>query len=160
MNPNPETPFLPQTGTIAEFCRRFSQDEVSHFSLLSQDDNPLHLNPEYAIESGFKKPVVHGVLLLSMFSRIFGNQYPGRGSVYLSQSAAFLRPAYVDEEIRARVTLESFEEAKKTGIFLTECFNEAGKKILSGRAEILFPANNFYDSEMKRPLLLRRPGQF
>ena len=162
MNPNPDFSIPPQTGTITEFSRRFSQEEVSQFSILSQDDNPLHLNSEYAMASGFKKPLVHGVLLLSMFSRIFGNLYPGRGSVYLSQSAEFLRPAYVDELILARVKLDGIHPAKKTGSFLTECFNEAGKKVLSGRAEILFPAGSFpenADNESKRPLLLRRPKQ-
>lgn len=152
---------LPPPSEI-EFIRVFSPEDVRAFAGLSADDNPLHLDADYAAQTSFKKPVVHGVLLLGMFSRIFGNQYPGRGSVYLSQTAEFLRPAYIGQSITARVSLLHYDSAKRTGEFLTQCFNEAGKKILSGRAEVLFPAGFFpengQDTEQRKTPFLRRPA--
>lgn len=140
---NQEVSGLPQKGFSAEYQRIFSMQDLEDFARLSSDDNPIHTDPQYAAQTSFGKPVVHGVLLLSMFSRIFGNQYPGEGSVYLAQSADFLRPAYPGQQILARVVLDEIIPEKRLGIFRTECFNEAGKRILSGRAEVLFPERFF-----------------
>ena len=145
-----------------EYSRTFSEADVKAFALLSEDDNPLHLDPEYAAGTSFKKPVVHGVLLLGMFSRIFGNVYPGKGSIYLSQTAEFLRPAYLNQKITARVSMQEYDRHRRIGIFLTQCFNEAGKKILSGKAEVLFPEGFFPEdegsSEGSKTPFLRRPS--
>jgi acyl dehydratase len=132
-------------GAEIEYSRLFTEADVQAFAALSEDQNPLHLDAEYAAGTSFKKPVVHGVLLLGMFSRIFGNEYPGRGSIYLSQSADFLRPAYIGQRITAKVSLQHYDAGKRIGEFQTICFNEAGKKILSGKAEVLFPEGFFPD---------------
>ncbi len=145
-----------------EFSRVFTEADVKTFASLSEDDNPLHLDEEYAAGTSFKKPVVHGVLLLGMFSRIFGNVYPGRGSIYLSQTADFLRPAYLNQRITARVSLVQYDSGKRIGEFQTICLNEAGKKILSGKAEVLFPEGFFPEEEKgeegRKTPFLRRSG--
>ena len=150
----------PSPSAEIEYSRIFTESEVRSFAALSEDDNPLHLDPDYAAGTAFKKPVVHGVLLLGMFSRVFGNQYPGKGSIYLSQTAEFLRPAYLNQRITARITLQEYDAGKRTGIFQTVCLNEAGKKILIGKAEVLFPENFFPDekngTEGRKTPFLRR----
>lgn len=145
----------PHTAEI-EYSRVFTETDVKAFAALSEDDNPLHLDLEYAAGTSFKKPVVHGVLLLGMFSRIFGNEYPGRGSIYLSQTADFLRPAYLNQRITAKVSLMHYDAGKRIGEFLTICQNEAGKKILSGKAEVLFP-EGFFPDEAGEPASRKSP---
>jgi 3-hydroxybutyryl-CoA dehydratase len=78
-----------------EFVNTFTEKDVVAFAGLSQDDNPIHVDPEYARNSIFKKQVVHGVLLVSMFSKIFGTIYPGNGGIYMSQTSKFLKPAFI-----------------------------------------------------------------
>ncbi len=124
---------------VVEFTKRFSSDDVIEFARISEDNNPIHIDDHYAVESIFKKRVVHGVLLTSMFSKIFGTIYPGNGGIYLSQTSKFLKPAFIGDLIKARVTLISFDVEKKQGIFVTECFNDSGILILTGEAKILFP---------------------
>jgi acyl dehydratase len=155
----PSFPIPPDKGIVLEHSRTFSLDDCREFARVSTDHNPLHTSPEYAAGTTFGKPVVHGVLLLSMFSRMFGNEYPGEGSVYLSQSADFLRPAYADQPVLARISLEEVNPEKRLGTFRTECFNSAGKRILTGRAEVLFPERYFPENrEQGRPgsVFLRR----
>ena len=50
------------------------------FSELTGDNNRIHLDEEYAKESFFGKRVVHGMLVASLFSRIFGKVFPGEGA--------------------------------------------------------------------------------
>jgi 3-hydroxybutyryl-CoA dehydratase len=122
-----------------EFEKRFSIDDILDFARISEDNNPIHINKEHALNSIFKKRVVHGVLLVSMFSKIFGTLYPGKGAIYLGQSSKFLKPAFIGELIKAKAKLISFDDDNKKGIFSTECFNESDTLILVGEAKILFP---------------------
>lgn len=122
-----------------EFVKAFSEDDVIAFARLSQDDNPIHIDKAYAEQSIFKAQVVHGVLLVSMFSKIFGTIYPGNGGIYLSQTSKFIRPAYIGDEITAKATLTEFDNTKKRGVFLCEAFNSKNELLLTGEAKILFP---------------------
>lgn len=124
-----------------EFVNTFSEEDVAAFAGLSQDDNPIHVDADYARQSIFKKRVVHGVLLVSMFSKIFGTIYPGNGGIYLSQSSKFVRPAFIGDEIRAKATLTAFDNEKKRGVFLCEAFNPQDELLVTGEAKILFPAS-------------------
>lgn len=126
-------------NTTHEYTKTFHAGEVAQFATLSQDDNPIHLDEAYAKGTVFKARVVHGVLLLSMFSKIFGTIYPGQGGIYMSQSADFLRPAYIGDEITAKATLISFKNQKKQGVFSCQAFNSKGKLLLKGESKILFP---------------------
>jgi len=121
------------------FEKTFGTKEVEYFAEVSEDNNPIHLDSEYAAKSIFKKKVVHGILLASMFSKIFGTIYPGNGGIYLSQSIKFLKPAFVGEKITAKAELLSFDNIKKQGVFKTECYNEKDELIVTGEAKILFP---------------------
>ena len=86
-------------GAKAQLIRRFSREDVELFAKISGDHNPLHLSQEFASKSMFAKPVVHGLLVASLFSAIFGTKFPGEGSIYLSQTLRFeapgLRPAFL-----------------------------------------------------------------
>jgi 3-hydroxybutyryl-CoA dehydratase len=126
-------------GHEIRFSKTFSQDDVLDFSRISEDNNPIHIDEEHAAESIFGKRVVHGVLILSMFSKIFGTLYPGNGTIYLSQTAKFLKPAFINDNLIAKAKLISFDEDKFQGVFITECFKESDKLIFTGEAKILFP---------------------
>jgi len=126
-------------GKEIEFSKSFSKQNVLDFSRISEDNNPIHIDENYASESIFGNQVVHGVLLVSMFSKIFGTIYPGNGAIYLSQTSKFIKPAFIDHLIKARVTLIGFNDDKKQGVFLTECFKDSDILILTGEAKILFP---------------------
>lgn len=112
-------------GQFAQVHRAFSQDEVATFGRLVGDENPLHRTwdnngeivpdvvrhhpliswqrDEHGGESA--RAVVHGMLVSSLFSSIFGTLIPG--SVYRKQSLDFLKPVYVDEHVLGRVTVTS-----------------------------------------------------
>lgn len=126
-------------GNETEFYKAFTLDDVLGFSRISEDNNPIHVDARYASESIFGQQVVHGVLLISMFSKIFGTIYPGNGSIYLSQTSKFLKPAFVGDIILAKAKLISFDDNKKQGLFLTECYKTPETLIFTGEAKILFP---------------------
>lgn len=128
-----------EIGKSASYKKKFTAVDVNGFAAISGDDNPVHLDENYAEQSIFGRRIVHGVLVASMYSKIFGTIYPGRGAIYLSQSLKFIKPVYLNEEITAIATLIEFDETRKRGLFKTESINSKGDLVLVGEAKILFP---------------------
>jgi len=73
----------------------FAQADVEAFAKVSGDTNPLHLDADFAAGTIFRKPIIHGFLGGSVFSKILGTEFPGEGSIYLKQSMEFLQPMFV-----------------------------------------------------------------
>ncbi len=44
--------------------RTYTQDELKQFAILTGDNNPLHLDPQFASTTRFGKPVVQGILTM------------------------------------------------------------------------------------------------
>ena len=126
-------------GRSFEFSKAFTSSDVNEFARISEDNNPIHVDSDYASKTLFGQRLVHGVLLTSMFSKIFGTIYPGDGGIYQSQSTKFLRPVFLNEQITAKVTLQDFDHNKHRGTFLTECFKSDGDLAMTGEAKIIFP---------------------
>ena len=75
----------PAVGLSYEHEFSFSQDSVKRFAEVTGDNNPIHLDSVYAATTPFKKPIMHGFLSGSIFSKVFGTIYPGEGTIYLKQ---------------------------------------------------------------------------
>jgi 3-hydroxybutyryl-CoA dehydratase len=76
------------------------------FAELSGDYNSIHFDDEAAGLSFFGRPLAHGILLVSFFSKLIAMQYPGPGSIYLSQQIDFKAPCYIGEEIKVTIKLK------------------------------------------------------
>ncbi len=116
-------------GDTYEYEFRFSQEEVIAFAQLTGDDNPLHLDPDYAATTPFKRPIIHGMLGASVFTKIIGTRFPGYGSIYVGQTFQFLRPMFVDTDYKVKFTVQSLNPERHTGEILGEVFDVTTGKI-------------------------------
>ncbi len=102
-----------EVGQSFTFERHLSADDVRAFADISGDDNPIHVDEEYARRTRFEKPIVHGVLLIGIVSKVLGRDFPGHGSVAVSISCRFLRPVPVDSTITVEVKIAEKIEKRK-----------------------------------------------
>ena len=123
-------------GQTFEVSRVFSVDDVLAFAALSGDYSPLHVDPVYAASTEFGAPVVHGVLLASLFSQLVGMQVPGKQALYLGQDLTFRRPVLVGEEIRAIAKVTAKSEATRTLVLNMEIRSADDKIIVMGGAKV------------------------
>ena len=114
----------------------FTFDEVKAFAELSLDRNPIHLDESYAEHSLFGKRLVHGFLVGSLISAVFGTKLPGEGAIYLHQEMNFRKPVFHDEEITATVTVKDIRKDKSILFFDTKCENGRGDVVIEGKAII------------------------
>jgi acyl dehydratase len=125
-------------GQQYEEAIRFTQAQVEAFAALSGDHNPIHLDEAYAARTAFRRPIVHGFLAGSIFSKILGMHLPGEGTIYLGQRLSFVRPIYPGQDYRARVTVQEVQRDKRRATLRTEMFEaESGKLVLEGEAEVI-----------------------
>lgn len=116
---------------------QFSQNEVSQFAEVTGDKNPVHTDADYAAKTMFKRPIMHGMLSASLFSKVFGTLFPGEGTIYLKQSLNFLKPMYVDTKYEAVFTVKEVMKDKNRAIVETVIRDSDGKVCTSGEATVM-----------------------
>lgn len=125
-------------NTVYRHKFSFSQIDVILFAQVSGDNNPLHLDADFASKTPFKKPIIHGALASSVFSKIMGTEFPGYGSVYMKQISEYKRPMFVDTDYEAVFTVMSINTEKHSAEISTEIFDvQTGKKTTEGMAVIM-----------------------
>jgi acyl dehydratase len=116
---------------------QFSQQEVTQFAEVTGDKNPVHTDAEYAAKTMFKRPIMHGMLGASLFSKVFGTLFPGEGTIYLKQSLNFLKPMYADAPYEAVFTVKELIKDKNRAIVETVIKDKDGKVCTSGEATVM-----------------------
>jgi len=117
---------------------RFSQADVIDFARITGDNNPLHLDADYAATTPFKRPIIHGMLSASVFTKVLGTEFPGYGSVYLGQTLEFLRPMFVDTDYEATFTVKTIDPGKHIAEILGELRDRStGKLTVRGTARLM-----------------------
>ena len=125
-----------QTEYEIEFS--FSQAEVEAFATLTGDRNPIHFEGPMAKEGTFGRPILHGMLSASIFSRIFGTAFPGPGTVYLNQDLRFLRPMFAETSYIAKVgVMETTEKGNQIKLRTTARDATTKKVVMDGIAEVM-----------------------
>lgn len=89
-----------RVGDSAEFSRQITGQDVRDFARLSGDTNPLHVDSAYASSTQFRKCVVHGMLVASLFSQFVGVHLPGKYCLYLSQDIVFRHPVFAGDTVK------------------------------------------------------------
>lgn len=126
-----------KVGNKSLLRKSFDANDVKLFASLSGDFNPLHLDEDFAAKTQFKKPIVHGLLVSSLFSAIIANELPGNGSIYLSQSLIFKAPVYHNQEVIASVEILSIRSDKPVFELKTICHDVNGVILIEGKALVL-----------------------
>ncbi len=126
-------------GQRASFSKTVSEFDVYMFAGISGDFNPAHINQVYAEQTAFKTRIAHGMLSAGFISSVLGNQLPGPGTIYISQSMTFLAPVAIGDTITATAEVVEIIAEKKRVRLKTICTNQEGKEVLSGEAMVSPP---------------------
>ena len=119
--------------------RHISADDVQQFAEIVGDLNPIHLDAEFAASSFFKKRIVHGAFLAGLISKVLGMDFPGQGTVYVSQNSVFKRPVYVDTTVSVEVKVTQVIKEKRRLVLDTNVFSSDGEVCVAGSATVWLP---------------------
>ena len=125
-------------GQKASIQKTISAADITAFAGVSLDVNPIHMSEKYAENTPFGQRIVHGMLTASLISAVLGIQLPGPGTVYLGQELRFVAPVFLCDDITAEVEIIELREDKKIVKLNTTCYNQDGKKVITGIATVKF----------------------
>jgi len=124
-----------EIGKIFEFKKILTLKDVLDFSKITGDENPLHIDEEYAKGTIFGERICQGMLVGSLFSTLFGMICPGKKNLYLSQTLNFKKPVKINSELIIRGTVENKIDSLKMIMVKTEIIVE-GEIVVSGEAKV------------------------
>ena len=115
---------------------QFNQSDVNIFAQITGDNNPIHLDADFAAKTIFGKPIVHGFFSASVFSMVFGTKFPGQGTIYLYQDMKFLAPVFVNQPYKAKFEVLEVNTEKHIGLIKCVLEDETGKIVIEGNAKL------------------------
>jgi acyl dehydratase len=88
----------------------FSQESINGYAEVSGDNNPIHIDVEFAKKTRFGRTICHGMLIYGAISEFLNQNFPN--SKQLLQTLSFSSPVYANEEVT--LTYEVTEETNNT----------------------------------------------
>ncbi|MDR2183003.1 MAG: MaoC family dehydratase [Clostridiales bacterium] len=128
-------------GQSASFGKTITETDVYMFAGITGDQNPAHVNEEYAKGTMFKGRIAHGMLGASLISAVLAMQLPGPGTIYLKQDVKFLAPVRFGDTITATCTVKEKIAEKNRLVLDCAVVNQDGVKVIVGEATVMPPAN-------------------
>jgi 3-hydroxybutyryl-CoA dehydratase len=123
-------------GDMAERTVVISEADVLAFAAVSGDDNPVHLDHDYAATTPFKGRIAHGMLSAAYISALLGTELPGPGAIYLSQTLNFKRAVRIGDTLTVRAQVEAIDEKTGQVTLSTGCY--LGRRVaVDGAAKVL-----------------------
>ena len=108
-------------GMSAVFSRRIGEADVIKFAEVSGDDNPVHLDEDYARQTHFGGRIVHGILSAGLISAAIAAKLPGPGTIYLKQNLRFCAPVRIGDVVEARVSVAEIILERNRVVLATTC---------------------------------------
>jgi 3-hydroxybutyryl-CoA dehydratase len=111
---------------------------IHDFADVTGDHNPIHGDAAYAAKTRFGRCIAHGGILFGFISKVLGDDFPGDGTVWMSQEIRFKAPVFVNDTVTLEVTLVHL--LPKNGAWLTTVItNQDGVIVANGTAEVKLP---------------------
>jgi 3-hydroxybutyryl-CoA dehydratase len=126
-----------QAGDHASRTLAISDETIRAFAEVTGDNNPVHLDDEYAAGTRFGRRIAHGMIAAGVISATLANDLPGPGTVYLSQALKFKLPVYPGDTVTATVEVLKVREDKPIVTLSTVCTNQEDEVVLEGEAVVM-----------------------
>jgi 3-hydroxybutyryl-CoA dehydratase len=131
-----------EIGMTRYIRKEITDRDIELFAEVSTDHNPVHMDEEFAQQTRFEGRIAHGMLSASLISAVIGEQLPGHGSIYMSQTLKFMAPVRPGDVVYAEVKVLDINHAKRR--VTLECHCAVGDTVvLKGEALVLAPSRKF-----------------
>jgi 3-hydroxybutyryl-CoA dehydratase len=127
----------PVPGHSYRFPFSITQEQINAFAAISGDTNPIHLDADFAARGEFGGRIAHGVLVLGVFSKVFGTLLFADGQVLVALEARFLGPVRPDQPHIALVTVSSVDLHKARVTYSLEMMAPDGTSVLKGSCKLM-----------------------
>lgn len=149
-----------EIGMSAEAHRLCVADDLYVFAHASGNFNPLNLPSETTDKDPNLEPAAPAMWVAALISAVLGNDLPGPGTVYKSQTLRFTGRAHAGDHLITKVTLTDKGENNEV-TFETSVQIDGGDTVLEGEAVVFAPEQSQTYSTNDLPgLMVQRHRHF
>jgi acyl dehydratase len=112
----------------------FTKEMVVAFSDICADYAAVHHDPAHATSMGYGRPIVHGILAISPFSRLIGMHLPGEYAVVQTLELKLRQPVFCDEQLTYRVVVTDVRAPFKI-VRLELTVSTKGNHLITGQSQ-------------------------
>jgi len=140
-------------GQSARLIRTLTVEDVQSFAAVSGDVNPAHLDKAYADSTRFHGVIGHGMWGGALISSVLGTQFPGPGTIYLSQSLKFMKPVHLGDTLTVSVTVSQMNPERKTVVMDCLVTNQKQEAVITGEALVMAPTEKIRRPRVALPAI-------
>lgn len=118
-----------KVGHTEAFNIKIDAVMMDKFLEISGDNNPLHINSEYAKSKGFIDKVVYGMLTSSFYSTLVGVYLPGKYCILQGMDIQFSKPVFINDSLTITGKVSYINEAYKQIEIKATIVNQENKKV-------------------------------
>lgn len=141
-------------GDEAAIERTLTARDIQLFAVLSGDNNPQHLDAEFAASTRFHGVIAHGMWAATLISTVLGTRLPGAGTIYLGQTVRFLAPVRIDDVLTVRVKVIARDPVSKRLRLACTGVNQVGTAVIDGEAEVIAPTERIERPGISLPIVM------
>jgi len=118
-----------KVGLDAQFEAAITEAAMRGFAEISGDNNPLHLDDEFARTRGFRGRVAFGLLASSFYSKLVGVYLPGKYALLHGIDVEMKAPAFVGDRLTVKGEITHLSDPFKRLEIKAAIVNGEGKTI-------------------------------
>lgn len=126
-------------GESIQLTEKIEDKDLLLYLGLTNDNNPLYIQHDYAAQTAYEKPVVPTVMLTGIVTSAISKYLPGAGSYIREQSFQFPKPLYHYETVQIQLIIEKIDLASREIIVGIEGINSNEEIVLEGTVKAVPP---------------------
>ena len=119
----------------AQFSVEITEEMMEKFRYISGDDNPLHIDKNFAKMGGYQGKVVYGMLTAALYSRLAGMYLPGKYCLLQRVDSHFHKPVYIGDRLMVSGFIKKKIEIGHTLAVAAEIMNQEGTIVSTAKIE-------------------------
>jgi acyl dehydratase len=124
-------------GQTDEISQKIKVEDLKNYLKLLKSRNMIYSNMSYAKSLGLDNLVIPGPLIGGIISQQLGTRLPGKGTNWLRLDINFLKPVYINDEIKSVVEITRIRPEKALINLKVSCYDNSNKLVVSGEVLVL-----------------------
>ena len=121
--------------SVTPFSMTVSQGQVNAYAGASGDNNPIHLDPEFARSVGLPGTIAHGMLEMGILAEAIASWAGGNANL-LSLSCRFSKPLLPGDTIICTGTVVSVDDSGVATLEVAASSDRGDRVLTNGRATV------------------------
>lgn len=126
-------------GEKLQLTEKIEDKDLLLYLGLTNDNNPLYIQHDYALETPFKKPIVPAIMLNGIITSAISKHLPGPGSHIREQNIIFLEPVYHYETIEILLEVQHIDLNQNLVEIYVNAYKEKDKQVMNGIVKVVPP---------------------